>query len=441
MPMPYIQFSDVNGTPLAGGSVYTYAAGTSINQTTYTDSTGTTANTDPIVLNAGGEPSSPLGPGFFGGIYLTPGIGYRICVYNNLSVLQWCSDNVLLSGGSAAGSSANDQVLYNCAGAICGSTGLTYNPGTQDLSVTMLSVSSGGSLNGSFTGSPTFQNLTISGSLTVTAIDVADVTDSACSPAPAATGFIRMCNGDVINWRNGTNTADEGITINSSNQMIDAAAGGFFVTGANPEVGFGGAGAGHPALVGVGTVLEAMLADLSAPAQMQINGVTLPTNTPSGAGQVLTTTSTTAANWQTPAATVAIQSHSITVLAAPVSVPANSPTNVLTKAVTMPASGCPCRALVSYGNYLTSSSSGIAVAFITDGTIQFATNQVLVTGSSSNYGIGSSAMSTATYGNGVGVTFTETIEASNSGGITVNVSNNTPSAQASWMDISILTSN
>ena len=49
------QFFDNNGLPLAGGFVYTYAAGTSTPLATYTDETGLTPNTNPIVLNSAGQ--------------------------------------------------------------------------------------------------------------------------------------------------------------------------------------------------------------------------------------------------------------------------------------------------------------------------------------------------------------------------------------------------
>lgn len=53
---PYNQFLDNNGTPLAGGLVHTYVAGTvNTPQITYTDSTGTIAAANPIVLDAGGR--------------------------------------------------------------------------------------------------------------------------------------------------------------------------------------------------------------------------------------------------------------------------------------------------------------------------------------------------------------------------------------------------
>jgi hypothetical protein len=56
-PSPKMQFFDINGEPLVGGKVYTYQAGTTTPQATYTDNTGATANPNPVVLNARGEAS------------------------------------------------------------------------------------------------------------------------------------------------------------------------------------------------------------------------------------------------------------------------------------------------------------------------------------------------------------------------------------------------
>lgn len=49
------QFFDNNGDPLTGGKLYTYAAGTTTPQITYTTSAGTVAHANPIVLDAAGR--------------------------------------------------------------------------------------------------------------------------------------------------------------------------------------------------------------------------------------------------------------------------------------------------------------------------------------------------------------------------------------------------
>ena len=54
-PTAKAQFIDAAGIPLAGGFLYTYAAGSTTPQATYTDSTSSTANSNPIVLDSRGE--------------------------------------------------------------------------------------------------------------------------------------------------------------------------------------------------------------------------------------------------------------------------------------------------------------------------------------------------------------------------------------------------
>lgn len=64
------QFLDGSGNPYSGAKLFTYVAG-SVNtkQPTYTESTGSIANTNPIVLDANGQPPQP--------IWLTTGVTYK----------------------------------------------------------------------------------------------------------------------------------------------------------------------------------------------------------------------------------------------------------------------------------------------------------------------------------------------------------------------------
>ena len=49
------QFFDNNGNPLSGGKIESYEAGTSTPLATYTSSTGSTAHTNPIILDSAGR--------------------------------------------------------------------------------------------------------------------------------------------------------------------------------------------------------------------------------------------------------------------------------------------------------------------------------------------------------------------------------------------------
>lgn len=80
---PKLQFFDANGNMLVGGKLYSYAAGTSTPLATYTDASGTTLNTNPVILNSRGEASVWLGA--------TP---YKFALYTAADTLVWTTDNV-----------------------------------------------------------------------------------------------------------------------------------------------------------------------------------------------------------------------------------------------------------------------------------------------------------------------------------------------------------
>jgi hypothetical protein len=80
------QFFDNNGVILSGGLLYTYAAGTTTPEATYTASTGTTANTNPIVLDSAGRVPSE--------IWLTTTVNYKFVLLTSLSVNIWTKDNI-----------------------------------------------------------------------------------------------------------------------------------------------------------------------------------------------------------------------------------------------------------------------------------------------------------------------------------------------------------
>jgi hypothetical protein len=66
---PKPQFIDANGNPYSGAKLFFYDAGSSTKQNTYTDSTGITANANPVVLGSDGRPSNQ--------IWFTSGLTYK----------------------------------------------------------------------------------------------------------------------------------------------------------------------------------------------------------------------------------------------------------------------------------------------------------------------------------------------------------------------------
>lgn len=82
------QFFTNAGAVLTGGKLYTYAAGTTTPQTTYTTSVGNVAWTNPIVLNAAGRvPNS-------GEIWLSNGAAYKFVLTDSNDVLIATYDNI-----------------------------------------------------------------------------------------------------------------------------------------------------------------------------------------------------------------------------------------------------------------------------------------------------------------------------------------------------------
>lgn len=81
------QFLDANGNPLAGGKLYSYSAGTTTPQATYTDVSGNTANTNPVILGSDGRASS-------GGVWLLLGYAYKFVLKTSADVLVASWDNI-----------------------------------------------------------------------------------------------------------------------------------------------------------------------------------------------------------------------------------------------------------------------------------------------------------------------------------------------------------
>jgi len=87
------QFFTNTGAVLTGGKLYTYAAGTTTPQATYTTNAGNVARTNPIILDAAGRvPSS-------GEIWITSA-AYKFVLTDSTDVLIATYDNVVAAGSS-----------------------------------------------------------------------------------------------------------------------------------------------------------------------------------------------------------------------------------------------------------------------------------------------------------------------------------------------------
>jgi hypothetical protein len=100
-PQPKLQFLDNNGVPLSGGKVYTYSAGTTTPLTTYTDYTGNTANSNPVILDSRGECSIWLGTSSYK-FKLTTSTDVEVWTVDNISVLTSSANITFVESGTGA---------------------------------------------------------------------------------------------------------------------------------------------------------------------------------------------------------------------------------------------------------------------------------------------------------------------------------------------------
>jgi len=102
------QFFDNNGTPLSGGKLYSYAAGTTTLQATYTSVSGATPLANPIILDSAGRVPT-------GEIWVTAGSNYKFVLYTSANVLIATWDNITGINGTGIVSNAS-SITYNPAG-------------------------------------------------------------------------------------------------------------------------------------------------------------------------------------------------------------------------------------------------------------------------------------------------------------------------------------
>ena len=123
------QFFDNNGDPLSGGKIFTYAAGTTTNQATYTSAAGVTAHSNPIILDAAGRV-----PG--GEIWLTDGLQYKFVIKTSTDVLIGTFDNIIGINSNFVNFTTSDEVQIATAGqTVFTLTTMSYQPNTNNLVV------------------------------------------------------------------------------------------------------------------------------------------------------------------------------------------------------------------------------------------------------------------------------------------------------------------
>jgi len=215
------QFFTNSGAPLSGGLLYTYAAGTTTPQATYTTAAGTTANSNPIVLNSAGRLdnevwlTSTLTYKFLlkdsGGVTIAtyddiPGIGSVSGLTTGTSLLSGNGSggfsNVVIgsnlsfvggtlsatTGGSGAGTVTSVALTAPAAFTVAGSPVTTTGTLALTYSGTPVPVSSGG------TGTST---------LTTNSVVLGNGTSAVQFVAPGTAGNVLVSDGTT--WTSGPN--------------------------------------------------------------------------------------------------------------------------------------------------------------------------------------------------------------------------------------------
>jgi hypothetical protein len=115
------RFFDANGSPLAGGKLYTYTANTSTPLATYTDSGALTPNANPVILDSDG----------YADVWISGG-PYKFVLKDANDVTVLTEDNISTVPSAAAGSAAAAATSATSASnyALTAHRWATYTSGT-----------------------------------------------------------------------------------------------------------------------------------------------------------------------------------------------------------------------------------------------------------------------------------------------------------------------
>lgn len=190
-PLAKLRFVDNNGVPLAGGKVFTYASGTTTKQASYSDSTGTTPNANPVILDSRGEAS----------IWLDQTLTYKIVLApatdtDPPTAAFWTQDGIPASNAFAI-------FLVQLAAA----TGST-------LMGTILSYT------GSIARTQAAKNQDIVTILDFSGVDPTGVSDSKTGLQAAFTACTNTGDKRILIWRKGTYTISGQVSVGSNIAVI-----------------------------------------------------------------------------------------------------------------------------------------------------------------------------------------------------------------------------
>lgn len=381
------QFFDNTGKILGYGVLYTYAAGTTTQLPTYTDSTGATPNQDPVALDSSGRAN----------IWLLSGDTYKFTLCSQNDGPYCAPGDTLFTVDNVPGSPASS------------SSGSTF---TGVFISSSANVATGGSLRLAASDQICWRNSANSANLCFS-LDSSNILGWAggslkmpfSGTPPCASSYDYIWS-DSSGWKvctNGgaaANLIQSGVDINASNQVT----------------------ATH----------------LASPLPIAQGGTGSTTAGSTGAGCISIT-----GTW--PNETITCDTVGVfgsATLSSDVNISGGTPVAVLTVSVTMPSAGCPCRAHVPYSATYYAGSASLWAAWINDGTNTFGYSHAGINAANLYYNsLDGSPYSPVTYANGANVTFKLYVESNNSYSPGVKASDSFSYAGATWMQVAAQSSN
>lgn len=121
---PHVTFVNASGEPCSACSLYSYAAGTTTPQPTYTDSSGTSQNTNPIILDPAGGAQIWLGTS-----------SYKLILQDSNGTTIWTVNNVNGSTSLPCATVGAIQIANNTASALTCDPTITINAVNHTINV------------------------------------------------------------------------------------------------------------------------------------------------------------------------------------------------------------------------------------------------------------------------------------------------------------------
>jgi hypothetical protein len=464
MPVPNPQYFDNSGLPLAFGCVFTYQLGTTTPLASYSDRTGTVPNANPVILDASGFASNGSSRV---NIFIQAGAAYTVKVASSGGT-NCASGSTIYTvdgiGGGTSQTTTNVSFSSSPSFSIAANNQLFVFPLNGNATANPLSVISGilppaivtFKITQDVVGGHSFSwpANSVGGTTVCQAANCVTqqtfVWDGSSAQAVGAATFSTPADA-VPNLFDFGLTASSGICVNSTFEIVSGSScnaintvvinGQTIFIGGTGSVNNGAATHSMALNEGNGNPITGLLLANNQIAVGQTSADPVASTIPTCTGQSLTFSGTLPLGCNSPSS---VLSYVRKELSGDVAVSASTNTVVISQAVTMPASGCPCRAFVAWTAGVNNlASSGNYMIAISDGTNLFAVTPGYSAGSintSAMLGMSGSGWSHQTYANNANVTFTMRTE-STFGTYTVPQVMIGGLIQNSGMDITIFPSN